>query len=415
MLYKNDNPDELFQKAARDYPLKTDSSDWETLADKLNRSGKAASVKDEMWKYAAIFLLLAGGTLILNKYQDIPEKSKQQQNTRQDITKQQHKSLKQPSHTELSIADNSSNNTMDNTAIINVKEASKHQYAAPLNNDYLQIESNVGNIKSQLTVNRSLTNSPLINNTENILQSIQSVDNEAKDKQTSDESYNSRPDNDNIESGSSDRREEHVVSVSMNRSYRIYGSLFGGPEFSTVKSQQFDKPGYKIGIALGYRINKRFNVEIGLQREHINFYSDGKYIDTSMLRIKAHASVENVNASSKLTSVPVTLKYNFLSKSNGHFFVSTGINAIIITHSEQYQYAVSKNGVEKNLSRNYSALRAPKYFTGPNVSAGYETKLSKLCSIKIESYYQAPISDFGVGKLPVSNFGLNIGIVKDLK
>ena len=107
--------------------------------------------------------------------------------------------------------------------------------------------------------------------------------------------------------------------------------------------------------------------------------------------------------------------YNFLSKGNGHFFISTGINAVVITHNEQYKYAVSKNGVENNLSKNYSAIRAPKYFTGPNVSAGYETKLSKLCSIKIESYYQAPISDFGVGKLPVSNFGLNVGIIKDLK
>ena len=76
MLYKNDNSEELFQKAARDYPLKTDSSDWETLADKMNRSGQAVSVNDKYWKYAAIFLLLAGGTLILNKYQDNSKNSK---------------------------------------------------------------------------------------------------------------------------------------------------------------------------------------------------------------------------------------------------------------------------------------------------------------------------------------------------
>ena len=412
MLYKNDNLDELFQKAARDYPLKTDSSDWETLIDKLN-SGQAVSVKDKMWKYAAIILLLAGGTLILHKYQGIPGDSKQrQQKLRQDITKQHYKSLNKPNFAELSKAGNSSNNASGSKAKLTIKGTIKNKNAAPVNDDNLQIEGNVENIKSQLMINQALTNSPLINDAENISAGIQSIAKTEKNKQTADERNKSLPDN--IESENSDRG-EHIVSVSISRAYRIYGTLFGGPEFSTVKSQQIDKPGYKIGVALGYRINKRFNVEIGLQREHINFYSDGKYIDTSMLRIKAHTSVENVNASSKLTSVPVTLKYNFLSKGSGHFYVSTGVNAVIITHNEQYKYAVSKNGVENNLSKKYSALRAPKYFTGANIGAGYETKLSKLCSIKIESYYQAPISDFGVGKLPVTNFGLNVGIVKDLK
>lgn len=36
MLYVNeDNDDELFRKAAADYPLRTDSPDWETLSDKI--------------------------------------------------------------------------------------------------------------------------------------------------------------------------------------------------------------------------------------------------------------------------------------------------------------------------------------------------------------------------------------------
>jgi hypothetical protein len=36
MLYVNDdNDDELFRKAATDYPLRTDSPDWETVSDKI--------------------------------------------------------------------------------------------------------------------------------------------------------------------------------------------------------------------------------------------------------------------------------------------------------------------------------------------------------------------------------------------
>lgn len=108
-------------------------------------------------------------------------------------------------------------------------------------------------------------------------------------------------------------------AIRLKPSYKLYGSLYGGPQFSMVKFQQINKPGYKIGISLGYRINNRFSVELGLQRERLNFYSDGKHIDTSMLRLKANTAIENVNASSKITSVPIALKYNFSSKRTGHF------------------------------------------------------------------------------------------------
>ncbi len=192
-------------------------------------------------------------------------------------------------------------------------------------------------------------------------------------------------------------------------------NFYGGPEFSTVKFQQLDKPGYKIGVSLGYRMNKNVSLEIGLQREHLNFYSSGDYLDTTVLRIKPNTDIEDVNVSSKLTSVPLSLRYNFASKSKGHFYASAGINAVIITHSEQYHYSISKDGIPANISRSYSALTSSKYFSGVNFSAGFERDLTKCWSIKIESYYQTPVNDLGVGKLPVTSFGLNVGISKNLK
>ena len=88
---------------------------------------------------------------------------------------------------------------------------------------------------------------------------------------------------------------------------------------------------------------------------------------------------------------------------------------MVITHSEKYKYSVSKNGVQDNLSRSYSALREPKYFSGVNLSAGYETRLCRLWSVKVEPYYQTPVNDFGVGRVPVTSFGIDIGVIKDLK
>lgn len=198
-------------------------------------------------------------------------------------------------------------------------------------------------------------------------------------------------------------------------SSKFFGTLYAAPEFSMIKFQHISKPGYKIGVALGYRISNRFDVELGVQREHIHFYTDGKYFDKSALRLKGTASLESVNGSSKLTSVPVTIKYNFSLKSTGHFFTSVGANVVLLTHTENYEYVVSKNGVENNLNRSFGSVTSPKYFTCINTSAGYETKLFNQCNIKIEPYYQIPLSTLGIGKLPVTSFGVNIGIVKDLK
>src|SRR5438045_9800994 len=83
MPYKNDNPDELFQRAAKDYPLKTDNSDWERLAAKLNSPVSKTAVKGKTWKYALIVLLLAGGSILLYKLQNNSINIKQQSQSSQ--------------------------------------------------------------------------------------------------------------------------------------------------------------------------------------------------------------------------------------------------------------------------------------------------------------------------------------------
>lgn len=167
---------------------------------------------------------------------------------------------------------------------------------------------------------------------------------------------------------------------------------------------------------LGYSINERFDIEIGLQRERINFYSDGKYFDRNALPIKSDDAVlDNVNGRSKITNVPVTLKYNFASKKIGHFYTAAGINVVQITHTEVYDYIVSKNGTERDHSKKYSSVSDPKYLTGIIASAGYEVKVCNWVNMKAEPYYQIPIQSFGLGRLPVTSFGINVGIVKHFK
>src|SRR6478609_1675288 len=68
MPYKNDNLEELFKNAAEDYPLKTNNSNWDSVASKLNIAASKPKQKNYRFLAYTIFaLLLLGGSLISYK------------------------------------------------------------------------------------------------------------------------------------------------------------------------------------------------------------------------------------------------------------------------------------------------------------------------------------------------------------
>ena len=72
----DNNLDELFQKAAEEYPLKTNNRNWDIVAAKLQTSRTVLlNRKSRKWQYAFLLLLLLGGSLFivdsLNKKQAI--------------------------------------------------------------------------------------------------------------------------------------------------------------------------------------------------------------------------------------------------------------------------------------------------------------------------------------------------------
>lgn len=412
MPYKNDDLNKLFQKAARDYPLKTDNSDWDDVAAKLEKAAKSRATRKKRWKYPVILLLFAVSSMVLYKFQPDRDKAQQQQTSGKSVSEQNISTIK---------SDKLKNSV--HTIIEDLKDTEAKQVAFKGGQELLLItrktEAAIDDVFSNN--NNGITTGLLLNLNDLTVEESKKQVEKVPDTYVTEEIavkpgqqliWNNSISEDAQEVSA---KEKKSLRIQLKPAYRLYGILYGGAKLSTVKFQQVEKPGYRAGVGIGYKINNGFSVELGLQREHINFYTNGRYIDTSMLRIKSNVDIESVNASSKITSVPLTLRYNFSSKSKGHFFISAGTNAVVITHSEKYKYSVSQDGVQNSLSKSYSALREPKYFSGVNLSAGYETKLSGLWSMKVEPYYQTPVHDFGVGRVLVTSFGIDVGIVKDLK
>jgi hypothetical protein len=412
MPYQDDNLSKLFQKAANDYPLKTDNSDWDSVAAKLNdpATKTIAGINSRIVKYTAIIVLLFGGiTLSLYKLQFKVSDIKTKQKIISDISINKNEgSISKSFELPKSISAPRSAKSESGFGLKNSNSVIKES-ALKTGTNHKTLENTV-NVGTKMSLNNSInTQSISQENSEQKYQPIEApADNKTGDVPGGQISYN------NQEKERSLRAGKTVVKYKRPPS-KFYGTIYGSPVFSMVKFQQLVKPGYKIGVGLGYKFSDRFSVELGVQRERINYYTNGKYFDKSGFKIKDPKSLESVNGSNKLTSVPITVKYDFLSRGMDHFYATCGINAITITHTEDYDYVVSKNGILNEHSKSYSSVTGPKYLTSINLGAGYEAKLNNWFNLRVEPYYQLPTCNLGVGKIPVTSFGVNVGIVKNLK
>lgn len=404
MLYNNDDFEKLFRKAAKGYPLKTDSANWDDLAAKLETSQKTAAKKNK-WKYSLIILLpvLITGSLLVYRFNTNTNKN----NIEKETTSASTPPIKGSIKDEIQASNVDVSPLTKETILANEVAHTGKEYLLPAEISTLENSTNIntGSFNEGFKVMANLNLPERILYNKGIMPVQPGHAEPVMEKE--------EPENEIAAEDAANAPESTQIKLKLQK--RIYGVAYGGPELTSVKFQRASSPGYRLGVAIGYKINNRLNIEVGLQRERIDFYSDGRYIDTALLQIRKGNDIEKAYASSKITSVPLKLKYNFWQKKNSSFFIGAGVNAVIITHNERYKYAVSKNGVQGYMSKKYNALTVPKYFSGVTFSGGYQTKVAGSWSIKAEPYYQAPVKNFGVGKIPVSNFGIDIGIIKDLK
>lgn len=422
----NKDFDELFQKAAKEYPLKTDNKNWGAVSSKLNTLPSVLDNKKRKWQYAVLLLLLLSATFILvnrlNKSINLFGKQANQQPMQRDssVSSQNNSSSK----TIPTFSNNNSNSEIPHQSIALTKIAVSNSDEIVYHRSNISSQKiNNPNTQTNLSVNSDLNgiNEHATDNANKQSASSESPNNNNSTSQQyppQKELKNVNPNNNsnqNLQGNKTTADAKKSVHINLQpHAKKFYGTIYFAPDFSSVKFQKLSKPGYIAGVSLGYRLTKRLSTEIGLQRMHNDFYSNGKYFDKSKSHLKPSYKIDALSGSNKLTEVPLMFHYR-LSKNNDHFFAGAGTTLAIITHSEQYDYSIKKDGTEKNVSKDYSSLTHTKFFSSININAGYQTSLYNICNIKIEPFYQASLKGIGIGNLPINSFGVSIGLVKDLK
>ena len=193
----------------------------------------------------------------------------------------------------------------------------------------------------------------------------------------------------------------------------LYAGIIISPDVSTVKGQAVKALGYNIGAVVGYRISKHFAVETGALWERKNYYSEGQYFSTKKIPAAQNLKIVDVNGYCKMIEIPLNVRYLFAVKQNSSWYGDAGLSSYLMSR-ESYNYDYIMNYTYGNKTWNYKNSTRD-WFSVIQLGVGYERKVGKLGMLRVEPYVKLPTSGIGIGHLPVTSFGLNLGITRNIR
>ena len=418
MQSNGDDMDDLFRRAAEDYPLNTGSADWEKMSAMLHQQQEPPHAKRNYRQFLWL-LLLFPVVLICNHVTNdagIAEKVKNEQRPRSVQNTTAKVEPKSPAHLSgepgtlpaakafqletVSHNETLASRTKDSRALPVITE--KTEKLLP-KNSFLQSTQSIGktavaNKTVAVGENHSL---PSTESTTASANAEKAEDMIAKEPDAEDTTL--AP----LEKGKSDVAARPNTKVGKRH---FYVGVFGGPDLSTVRFEKFSNVGFQAGILLGYQISNRFALEVGAVSSKKYYYSEGAYLDTKRLYLPANTKVLDVDGNCRMIELPVSVLYAIRKKQGHQWFASAGLSSYLMK-KEDYTYdylymssgsVVAHNKVYENATKNWLSVL--------QLSVGYSSKLGAAGDLRLEPYYSIPLKGIGYGALPLSSFGLKIGV-----
>lgn len=398
MQHINDNMDELFKNAAKEYPLRTDSSDWEAVNKKLSIKDTAEekvqqiSLRKFLQLSTVLSLFMIVPLSISNYLMNYNGSSKYNNRLAQVDESEPFHTIKPAAENHLekfsNAIDNARHKLPSDDNIVNTNSVTDF-YSNNINETGLE-----DNAPIQNKIN-SLSLPPVLQK-----QTIATIQNDVK--QLNEKSIAQQ----NVQTASELNKKE---LKKLNAQKNIYAGFIGAGELTNVHGQAFRKPGFNGGFVLGYNLNKRVQAEVGLLASRKYYYSDGKYASPNSLRDDGVA-IGGVKIFSSMAEIPVLLRYNITNTNTSKLFISGGGVANFV-HEEHYNYKYQKDGRDRKAGKVYDDS-IDNLFSNIQLSAGYEHTLGNAGYMRIEPYYRLPINGTGAANFHVTSMGVNLGFIK---
>ncbi len=399
--------DDLFRKAAENYPLKTSNGDWGTLQSLLENEPSNVSTKGTRRKpfflfVAFVFLLIGLMTFGILKNNGVAIKiAEGGANINGSVIALSGNAI------------NTADENIDNHALENKRiEKKQLKPGKGINNprksgglvlpiyQKKNIFENQTDIKDERNVpNKNVDSNSLKPKENNRLL----VSNPLPEQNIS--SPNIKTDTSSlIDTSFIENKKEKIISLKIKSKSRLYFSVSSGVEYGQVKSQGITRPGWNAGLFAGVQFTKNISIETGLQLSQKKYFSSGLYFKPKSGSMPSDMVISSLNGNSVLIELPFNLKYN-LQNRNNTFYLMTGISSFLMTTESNHYFAVI-SGAQTEVNGKYQQMHS--YFASMiNVGAGYQFGLNKKSNLRVEPYLQLPLRGMGIGSMPVMATGLH--------
>jgi hypothetical protein len=205
------------------------------------------------------------------------------------------------------------------------------------------------------------------------------------------------------------------VPKKKNHEPALYYGVVAGPELNATKSQQVKKAGWKVGLIGGYSLSNRVSVETGVLFSRKFYTSPGERFSMKEIGATMPSTMKilDVEGSSKLIEIPVSVQYHVLQTSKRKVSFSAGVSSYVLT-TESNRYHTLMNGTSQMM---YGTYKNNRRYLAASVDLGlsYAQNFGTGNTIRLQPYLQIPARGMGVGQLNIRSAGLRIAITHTVR
>ena len=195
--------------------------------------------------------------------------------------------------------------------------------------------------------------------------------------------------------------------------YRLVVGVLGAPSARAVRTAQTARLGGDFGLTLEYRLTSWLRVRSGLisSEKRYNASSTDYVVPADW---QWFASDYVVDASCRVTDIPVDLRYDVLSRPTYAVFASFGVNSLLM-RDERYSYDWMRNG--QTFTKSAHVVKGSHHLLSVlNFGVGLERPLGHRWSAQVEPFLQVPLGGVGAGQVRLSSvgvaFSLKFGLIR---
>jgi len=419
MQYVNDDMDEMFRRAAENYPLDTSGADWSKVMAAMQTNEEKKDLRNKKRRFLWLFMLVPAAlfsTWFIVQHPDskqkTPSESASDPSTNKNATETPVKSTTTTNGDLPSSTASTVQHEKTTSAIVG--ESSLHQTNTVQKNETSKNEvREKSNPPAAISKSRSS-----VRKEKNALASSGAGITAAGETGTETRNF-FLPNLPHLPFGrvaspnhvaASEKyivKDAPVKSDLSQKPKRFYMGALVGIDATTIKMQQIKNAGNDFGLLAGYEINRKWSLELGVLLDKKFYFTDGKYFDDSKLYMPPNSWITEVTGNCRMIEVPLVAKYNFSPSPRSTAFFTAGLSSYIMK-KENYSYLYYYSAINSSMTHEKSYTNSSKnLFSVVQLSGGYSHRVGKEGNFRIEPYLKMPLTGVGFGSLPLMSTGLH--------